>query len=117
MHSESRLCWNCAYPHVAWSLPIKRIGSTYRSIGAFCGPECAKRYALDRMGARGLECCAMVSEMVRQTAGPKARCKPAPPFMSLRAFGGPLSREEYVRNRCEVVQANVAVEYLVTVDG
>ena len=110
-------CWNCAHAvQDGWVLPIRRRGRAYVGVGRFCGPECAKRYALDRMGARGLECCAMVSELVRMSAGPTARCKTAPPFMALDTFGGPLSYEEYIEGRCEVVQPHVTVEYMMVVD-
>jgi len=57
----------------------------------------------------------MVSELVRRSAGPKARCKVAPPFMALDTFGGPLSRAEYVEGNCAVVQPHVQLEYLLCV--
>ena len=108
-------CWNCAHAgDVAWRLPIRRTrcGTEFYGIGAFCSPECAKRYALDRLGSRGLQCCAYVSEVVRKIGGPNARCRIAPPFMSLDTFGGPLSREEYTRGFVCVVPSHVLVEYL-----
>ena len=107
-------CWNCAHDGEAeWRLPMKRTRpGEFVGIGAFCSPECAKRYAIDRLGSRGLECCAYVSEVVRKIGGPKARCRIAPPFMSLDTFGGPLSREEYTRGFVCVVPAHVVVEYL-----
>ena len=108
-------CWNCSLPGPnknEWRLPIRRKGSDYVCMGTFCSPNCAKRYALDRLGARGLESCAMVSELVRKSAGPKARCTPAPPFMALKEYGGPLSREEYHSTQCVVAPPHVLVEWL-----
>ena len=95
-----------------WRLPVRRQGKEYVCIGAFCTPNCAKRYALDRLGSRGFESCAMVSELVRRAAGPHARCYPAPPFMSLKEFGGVLTREEYHQSDCVVAPPHMLVEWL-----
>ena len=84
----------------------------YVCVGCVCSPACAKRYALDRMGSHGIERCAMVSELCR-LAGCKERIRPAPPFMSLQSYGGPLTLEEYRRDRVEVSMPPVYVEYLV----
>ena len=80
---------------------------------SFCSPNCAKRYAIDRLGNRGLESCAMVSELVRKSAGARVRCAPSPPFMTLKEFGGPLSREEYHSTKVVVAPPHVLVEWLV----
>ena len=109
------LCWNCADDKEdnEWRLPLRRrVDGTFDGMGAFCSPECCKRYALDRLGSRGLECCALVSELVRKSAGPKARCRAAPPFMCLNTFGGPLTREEYRSTFVSVTPANVLLEFL-----
>ena len=106
-------CWNCADDEAEWRLPTRRrFDGTFDGIGAFCSPECCKRYALDRLGSKGLECCALVSEIVRKIAGPKARCRVAPPFMCLDTFGGPLTREEYRQTFVCVTPAHVLLEYL-----
>ena len=107
-------CWNCADDKdVQWSLPIKRnLDGTFKGIGAFCSPECCRRYALDRLGSRGFEHCALVCEVVRKINGPRARVGIAPPFMSLDTFGGPLTREEYKRGSVCVVPNHVIVEYM-----
>ena len=106
------LCWNCCEETTEWRLPIRRKGADYVCMGSFCSPNCAKRYAIDRLGNRGLESCAMVSELVRKAAGPTARCAPAPPFMCLKDFGGPLSREEFHEGRVVVAPPHVLVEWL-----
>ena len=81
-------------------------------MGSFCSPNCAKRFAIDRLGNRGMESCAMVSELLRKSLGPKARCAPAPPFMALQDFGGPLSREEYHSATVVVAPPHMLVEWL-----
>lgn len=112
------LCWNCAHSteETPWRVPTRRLAdATFAGIGAFCSPECAKRYALDRMGSRGFERCAYVSELVRAANGVDARCRPAPPFMALDTFGGPLTLAQYRTNFVEVTPPNVVVEYLYVV--
>lgn len=111
--TASEHCWNCYQQgELPWRLPVRRRGKEYVCMGAFCTPQCAKRYALDRLGSRGVECCAMVSELVRLSAGPHARCAPAPPFMALEEFGGPLPREQYHSSDCVVAPPHVHVEWL-----
>ena len=114
---ESEHCWNCsqnASPN-KWRLPIRRKGSgkdlQYVCKGCFCSPNCAKRYALDRLGSRGVECCSMVSELLRRV-DKNLRCEPAPPFMALKKYGGHLSLEDYHDTRCVVAPPHMLVEYL-----
>ena len=99
-------CWNCSHsvgkdkvgaclPSVG--LPIrKKKNGEWSCLGSFCSFECARRYALDRHGSKGIEHAANAACVARQLGHTvRGRIGIAPKPQSLNVYGGPLTIERY----------------------
>lgn len=100
------LCWNCAHGFEGPPLGLPksyddRTGQ-YVLTGVFCGPGCALRYCYETSPGQVAPARAgMLGDFLRKAFGREYAMHPqAPPRYMLRAFGGPLTIEEYRRPGC-----------------
>ena len=95
------LCLHCchAYPmDQEVHLPINHNdrSNVFKTLGHFCSYSCAKAYALDTYGlSKGGIYCTYLTLMKKQIVGKITFTKRAPSKLSLIAFGGSLTIEQF----------------------
>jgi hypothetical protein len=95
-----RLCWHCAHPWVGDSIPYpfsydERTGK-FKVAGQFCSWECVKGYSRDTISRVVTGIHQMnIRHYRKKLTGLTDTVIPAPPKMTLKAFGGHLAIEEF----------------------
>ena len=95
-----KLCWHCCHEihvktlHMPTSYDDKK--DRFTVCGQFCSWECINGYVRDRMSNHAAELRTINVRLYRKKlTGLKDRVVPAPPFMTLKAFGGHLTIDEF----------------------
>lgn len=99
-------CWWCCHP---WEgpdvhLPIRYDDRTkkFTTIGHFCSFECAKAYGMDTGGARWGEMLEFLALYKKHIMGKYTPTTIAPKRQALKIFGGPLTIEEFRKNKNQI---------------
>ncbi|AGE54655.1 MYM-type zinc finger with FCS sequence motif [Paramecium bursaria Chlorella virus KS1B] len=115
-----KLCWHCCHkiPGITLQYPFsyddKR--DVFKVGGQFCSWECIKGFSRDKMSSAVSGIHQMNIRYYRKKiTGLTNPVSAAPPFMTLKAFGGPLSIEEFRNPNVQNADYNVNYAKLVKV--
>lgn len=97
--STSTLCWYCCHPFDGPPLPLPLRYDDRRDvwhvIGTFCSWACMKSYNLDSSSYMRHVNSTYITLLHKRCTGRLEGIRPAPPRLTLKAFGGTLSIEEF----------------------
>jgi hypothetical protein len=99
-HEDVRLCWHCCHEiHVKviqYPFSYDAIRDKFKVGGQFCSWECIKGYQRDVMSGAVSGIHQMnIRHYRKKMTGLTDHVIPAPPFMTLKAFGGHLTIDEF----------------------
>lgn len=97
--STSTLCWYCCHPFDGPPLPLPLRYDDRRDVwhvtGTFCSWACMKSYNLDSSSYMRHVNATYITLLHKRCTGRLEGIRPAPPRLTLKAFGGTLSIEEF----------------------
>ena len=94
------LCWWCCHEIQGESIgmPYEFKDNVFKTMGQFCTWPCVKAFNINRDKHNMDQVLDLITLMRKRSVGPSALSTPlksAPSRMTLKAFGGPLSIEEF----------------------
>jgi len=96
----SALCWWCCHeiPGEKLGLPYEFKNNQFKTMGQFCTWPCVKAFNIQREKYNMEQVLDLITLYRKRSLGPEALSRPlksAPSRMTLKAFGGPLTIEEF----------------------
>ena len=99
-------CWWCCHP---WDGPDVHLPTRYddrtkkfTTVGHFCSFECAKAWGMDNGGSRWGEMLEFLALYRKHAMGKYTPTTCAPKRQTLKMFGGPLTIEEFRKNKNQI---------------
>lgn len=90
-------CYNCHnfFDNSPFYLPFDHcpVLDRYKIYGNFCSPNCVKTFCMNSTQFKSKQ--HLIGQFYRKLFGSEFRIKPAPPFLTLKEYGGDLTIEEY----------------------